>query len=81
MDKKVSEIQKLLEGKGIYADYVTAVGDGIAIYISWGDWKHDHCRLDYILESAYEDCSIRKVVTEENGTDCYSAIHYVKGVA
>lgn len=49
-----------------------------SITIEWGDWKHDHglCR------SIMEDLGylfLDENVTEEDGSDCYSAIHhYVK---
>jgi len=46
-----------------------------AVEVNWGDWKHDHARVDYILG----ECGFTKMtehVTEEDGSDCYSSIHY-----
>lgn len=63
------------------ADIVTRNG-GDAIYfdIVWGDWKHDHIRLWYLMYEFFRDRGYtieRDIeVTEEDGTDTYSAEHY-----
>ena len=66
-------IQKYLSDNGIWAE-VYHSGDDIQVSISVGDWKHEHlwCRdlMDYIGYAQAEE-----EVTEENGSDCYSAIH------
>jgi len=53
----------------------------VEVEISWGDWKHDHLRVKWLME---EIGAVRlgSVVTEENGSDCYSAVHrfYVRDV-
>ena len=42
--------------------------------IHWGDWKHEHLRLKWLMEQI--GCvRVSCEVTEENGSDCYSAIH------
>ena len=42
--------------------------------ISWGDWKHEHLRLKWLMEEI--GCvRIGSEVTEEDGSDTYSAIH------
>lgn len=49
----------------------------IEVEIGWGDWKHDHIFCDHIMrENGYT--LINEVVTEEDGSDCYSSIHYYK---
>lgn len=47
----------------------------IAVDISWGDWKHDHAFVDYILTNNGFN-HIANELTEEDGSDCYSAVHY-----
>ena len=42
-----------------------------------GDWKHDHSRLDYIVEHQLAGVWLWNEVTEEDGSDCYSANHIV----
>lgn len=49
--------------------------DKIAISVSWGDWKHSHLTLDYLMRQLGY-ILIEEEETEENGDDCYSSIHY-----
>lgn len=54
--------------------------DGINIEINWGDWKQDHLWCDYevkhFIESrGHEVISHDTEVTDEDGSDSYSAIH------
>ena len=49
------------------------------IHIWWGDWKHSHLLLD----NAMKDLGYKKTyeeVTEEDGSDCYSSIHYYEKI-
>ena len=55
--------------------------------IHWGDWKHDHLRLKWLMEEIGAHF-ITTRLDEENGSDCYSATHWfmvdeeiLKGVA
>ena len=49
----------------------------IGVEILWGDWKHEHLRFDGLMEENFNNIrKIYTVTTEEDGTDCYSAIHY-----
>ena len=45
-----------------------------SIEIIWGDWKHAHLRADYLMEQ-FGFKAVSENVTEEDGSDCYSAIH------
>ena len=52
----------------------------ITIAIEWGDWKHDHLAADHLLEewcdaNGYKVINASTTTTEENGSDCYSALH------
>jgi hypothetical protein len=46
----------------------------VYIELEWGDWKHDHLRLEWLMEKN-DFRQIGEVTTEEDGSDCYSAIH------
>lgn len=67
------KIQKYLNDNDLWCD--VSVHDGIvSVEINWGDWKHDHayCKelmsdLGYVL--------VGKEITEEDGSDTFSAIH------
>ena len=54
-------------------------GDAIFFEIHWGDWKHDHIRLWYLVNEFFRDRGYiieREVeVTDEDGSDTYSAEH------
>lgn len=71
-------IEKYLSDNGFYFDDISQeeiVKTPIyRISISWGDWKHDHGWLDSLMSYIdYE--AFNEIVTEENGSDCYSSEH------
>ena len=87
--KKISyedekKIYDYLNGKDMWCEtWVDRTGafDIIKVDINWGDWKHEHLRCDYLMEQIGY-ISINSFVTEENGSDCYSAQHwYVRRLA
>ena len=49
----------------------------IKIEIEWGDWKHNHLFVDHLMK-AIGYTKIDERVTEEDGSDCYSATHTYK---
>ena len=75
-DDEASNIYNYLKENEAYPDEVYKNGEGVvAVHIDWGDWKHEHawCRdlmsyLGYACQSS--------IVTDDNGSDCYSATHY-----
>lgn len=74
---KIAEVEKLLSENHISA-YVEQFMDlpVICINIRWGDWKHEHLRANCLLKENVKDIEFfNTIVTEENGTDCYSAQH------
>jgi hypothetical protein len=70
--------------RGEYAPTADVVkrdgGDAIYFDITWGDWKHDHIRLWYLVNQFFGDRGYHVerdvVVTETDGSDTYSAEHY-----
>lgn len=75
-------IERYLSDNEIYAADVSRDNDDniLTVGIYWGDWKHEHlwCRdlMEYI---GYEEFDEK--VTEEDGSDNYSAVHYFAKVA
>ena len=51
----------------------------VVISIEWGDWKHDHKRLDYLMLQK-NFTLVQEIITDENGSDCYSSNHYYEQV-
>lgn len=69
-------INKFLGDNELFAEDVYTNGEGYtAVTINWGDWKHEHGWCDVLMEYlSYK--KVAESVTEENGSDCYSSIHY-----
>ena len=73
------------------ANFYATPGFGIHLYqgfaapvfeaeIEWGDWKHEHLRLSYLVTEFCEkhglSCPMHsEQTTEEDGSDTYSARH------
>lgn len=82
--KKEEELQtmvtRILEEGKLFAE-VDATPDGeIIVLIEWGDWKHEHGYLRCLMQqNGFTETA--ENVTEENGSDCYSAIHIFKKTA
>lgn len=51
----------------------------IIVDISWGDWKHDHIMIEDLFNQVFREFNIDytedEEVTEEDGSDAYSATH------
>lgn len=80
-DDASSDINNYLGANGMYADDVYINSEGSArVEISWGDWKHEHMWCDILMRHiGYK--SDGEEVTDEDGSDCYSAIHFYSKVA
>ena len=69
------DISKYLHENNLYCEVYEHINGSISVEIDWGDWKHDHAYCDYLMkERGY--VLMDEQVTEENGSDCYSSIHY-----
>jgi hypothetical protein len=68
-------LAQCLKDNQVYADIWEVNEDKIVLQIDWGDWKHDHGWADTLMGYIGWDCG-DVIVTEENGSDCYSATHY-----
>lgn len=67
---------KLMRDNNLYYEIVDYTENMIAVEITWGDWKHDHLRLEWLVrENMPEVKHIDSYTTEDDGSDCYSAIH------
>ena len=48
----------------------------IHMEITWGDWKHEHLRLQWFIKENFPELAyIGTNVTEDDGSDTYSARH------
>ena len=67
-----------LRNNDIYAEvYEKGTPENIVpcVHIEWGDWKHEHlwCK---VLMGYIGFTEFASKVTDEDGSDTYSAIHY-----
>ena len=72
------KLQKIFKENEISHDFDIFEKLGtIAVQVNWGDWKHDHGYLDAVMaQNGFK--LLGKRTTEEDGSDCYSAIHVYK---
>ena len=76
----VEKIQKRLTEEGISFSDVSEYSNGeVNVLIEWGDWKHDHAYCDHLMKQKGYVCTDEQV-TEEDGSDTYSAIHFYERV-
>ena len=72
----LQELYQYLRTKNCYYE-IYETEDGFVISVDWGDWKHDHRYLEYIM-GELDYILVDKKITNEDGSDCYSADHYYK---
>ncbi len=67
-------VRNVMNEAQLSGDICEATDEKVQILIEWGDWKHDHLHLKYVMgKNGYTQ--IEEKVTEENGCDCYSSLH------
>lgn len=81
--KIVDTINRKMNENHIYEEAFWRTDDGMTDYeieisINNGDWKHDHLFVKHLIREVLGDNlkGEHEVVTWEDGSDCYSAIHY-----
>lgn len=68
------KIQRIFAAHNLWFDYDITTENTCTVTIHWGDWKHEHGYLDYVMsKNGFE--LVKEDVTEEDGSDCYSSIH------
>lgn len=73
------DIRKYLKGNNLYCEVYEHANGCISVEIEWGDWKHDHAYCDHLMKQKGYVCTDEQV-TEEDGSDTYSAIHFYEKV-
>lgn len=58
----------------VYDDDVNRV---LIYQIDWGDWKHAYAYFNYLISHNFRVEDIQEDITEEDGSDCYSATHAI----
>ena len=73
------DIRKYLKDNNLYCEVYEHANGCISVEIEWGDWKHDHRYLEHLM-GELDYILVDKKITNEDGSDCYSADHYYKKV-
>ena len=71
------DVKKIFKENNLTYEWWVNFDGTIVVNVEWGDWKHDHAFLNYIMRKNHYR-GIDEVVTEEDGSDTYSATHYFK---
>lgn len=70
------KIEKMLDENHIHCEvYVEPPLPVVCVQINWGDWKHEHLRADLLVKEKFSPIFVTERLTEEDGSDCYSAVH------
>lgn len=81
MYKLNEALEALFAEKSVRCELYTVRKNELAYEIIWGDWKHDHARFDHVVGAYLKEKGIRhsieRVTTQEDGSDCYSAVHII----
>ena len=71
------DVKRIFKENNLTYEWWVNFDGTIVVNVEWGDWKHDHAFLNYIMrKNQYR--GIDEVVTEDDGSDTYSATHYFK---
>ena len=76
------DINRYLSDNDLYTEDIYEESENIVnVSISWGDWKHEHMWCKILMEYiGFRE--IGEMLTEEDGSDCYSATHiFIKEAA
>ena len=69
-------IAAIIRENDMMGEIVEETADMVGVEIAWGDWKHEHLRLAHLVKEAFPELKNHtEVVTEDDGSDCYSALH------
>lgn len=79
MDNTMKISQYLAENNADFDDVYEHADGTIEIPVSWGDWKHSHLFLKHLMgKLGYTQ--IEERLTEEDGSDSYSATHFFQSI-
>ena len=73
LESAITQAQDKFRAHNCYYE-IYILGGCIEVDIRWGDWKHDHGFVDYIM-SGLGLSKLDERITEEDQSDCYSSVH------
>ena len=69
------EVMKIMRQNRLYFEAWSEAKNIVAVEVIWGDWKHDHARLNWLVTKSLNVKKIGEKLTDEDGSDTYSSIH------
>lgn len=73
--KIYDKIKAVVDENNIACEMWAEDDNAICVQINWGDWKHDHLALKLAVTESCQPTTCISEVIEENGSDCFSAVH------
>ena len=71
------DVKRIFKENDIHYEWWVQDDGAVNVIVNWGDWKHDHLFLKHIMwKNHYR--RIDEIVTEEDGSDAYSAEYVFK---
>lgn len=71
----VDKVMQIMREHNLHGEVYNEPGNVVAVHIERGDWKHDHAALKYFATEVLAVKKVETEVTEEDGSDTFSAIH------
>lgn len=68
--KLEQKVEKIFKDNELPYEY-SVFNNEVSVSIYWGDWKHDHCRLKYIMSNNGFICANEHIT--DSDSDCYDA--------
>lgn len=79
MESFIEELVEYMKGNNLYYSPYVNEEDKLVITVEDGDWKHEHLYLDRLIGKFFFNRGLivdtETEVTEQDGSDCYSANH------
>lgn len=77
VNKIKEKIKNIFATNGINHEWWVQDDGNVVVSVFWGDWKHDHAALENLMNKN-NFALIERIITEEDGTDAYSAEYVFK---
>lgn len=72
INKIKEKIKDIFATNGIIHEWWVQDDGNVVVEVIWGDWRNDHMALDHVM-TENNFALIERIITEEDGTDAYSA--------
>ena len=71
------DVKRIFKENNLTYEWWVVDNGNILVVVEWGDWKHDHAFLKYVMRKNHYRV-VEEIVTESDETDAYSAEYEFK---